>query len=108
MNGAVLSVVSLRQIVGGIAIPIYPSTWDAKPIPLSLKHRENTMPDEFFIQLFWMISIVTFICLALTIAGVIHYLLTSPELWRLRKLQKAKDAWAKMLTQNRGSQREET
>lgn len=65
------------------------------------------MTEETFVQLFWMIGIVTFICLALVIGGAIHYLLTDPDLRHLRRLEAARAAWAKILSEDKHDGRDD-
>lgn len=66
------------------------------------------MTEETFVQLFWMIGIVTIICLALVIGGAIHYLLVDPDMRHLRKLEAARAAWAKILSEGKTDGRDDS
>ena len=57
------------------------------------------MTDDTFVQLFWTILLPTSVCLALVVGGFAHYLSVSPEYRRYLRLQRAKRAWAAMITE---------
>jgi HAMP domain-containing protein len=59
------------------------------------------MTEETFVQLFWAIAIPTLFALLLAIGGAVQYLLEDPAMRHLRKMQEARQAWAKMLEEDR-------
>lgn len=56
--------------------------------------------EDTFVQLFWSIALPVLVCAVLVVGGIVHHLLVTPEYRRFLRLQKAKQTWAKMLTQD--------